>query len=90
MVFSVRLPPVAKRYRDAGAVLHSAPMEDLWRVRPSVELAAMSLDDVILLYRRQVHSLHELEESGFVPRPYIDILETTERWAVRNMAESGQ
>jgi hypothetical protein len=65
-------------------------MEDPWRVHSDVELAAMSLDDVILLYRKQVHSLHELEESGFVPQPYINILETTERWAMRKMADSGQ
>jgi hypothetical protein len=50
----------------------------------------MSLDDMILLYRKQVHSLHELEESGFVPQTYLDILEITERWAMRKMADSGQ
>ena len=65
-------------------------MEDLWKVRPNVELAAMSLDDLILLYRRQVHSLHEIEESGFAPQSYMDILETTEQWAMRKMADSGQ
>jgi hypothetical protein len=65
-------------------------MEDPWRVHTDVELAAMSLQDVILLYRKQVHSLHELEVSGLVPQPYIDILETTERWAMQKMADGGQ